>query len=87
MRKKIRLESLAVGRCFTLVSEPGGSTEETPAGAVRTGTILPASEAWKVVGQEAADYACVSASGESKSFGGDTEVVEIPRQGFDKLAN
>ncbi|MGE0711780.1 MAG: hypothetical protein AB7N76_30470 [Planctomycetota bacterium] len=86
MKRKVLLSSLTVGRCFTLVKEPGGSTEERGAeGATRTGTILAAGDAWRVV--EAGDeVACENAAGEAKAFALDTEVVEIPRQGFDKLA-
>ena len=86
MRNKVLLSSLSVGRCFTRVVEPGGSTEETAQGQRRSDTILSPAEAWKVTGEADAGYEAVNAEGKSESFAADLEVVEIPRQGYDKLA-
>jgi hypothetical protein len=86
MRRKIHLSSLSVGRCFTLPTEAEGSAEERPDGVTRTGTILSSSHAWKVTDM-GDQVSATSASGEGQSFGLETEVVEIPRQGYDKLAS
>ncbi|MBL4848317.1 MAG: hypothetical protein JKY65_22590 [Planctomycetes bacterium] len=88
MRKnKVQLNSLSVGRCFTLPREPGPAPEERPADGARIATpVLSAADAWRItdLGDEAA--ACASADGQERSFPAGTEVVEISRQGFDKLA-
>jgi len=84
MRREILLSSLAVGRCFTLSTEAGGSSEETPQGARQTTSILSPADAWKVT-DAGDDFEAENAAGESKTFSGDTKVVEIPRQGYDKL--
>ena len=86
MRNKILLSSLSVGRCFTKVVEPGGATEETEGGQRRSDSILPAAEAWKITEAGDGGVQAVNATGETQSFAGDLEVVEIPRQGYDKLA-
>lgn len=85
MRRKIPLSTLSVGRCFTLIKEPGGASEDTQEGLTRQAPILAADDAWKVVGEDEGDLACENARGVGKTFAGDTEVVEIPRQGFDRL--
>lgn len=94
MRKnKVLLSSLSVGRCFTLPSEPGaekkGAEKEQSGDATKariaTSVLAPA-DAWKItdLGDESAT--CASAGGEEKSFPTSTEVVEIPRQGYDTLS-
>jgi len=87
MRKnKVLLSSLSVGRCFTLPTEPGAGPEgEATKVRVATSVLAPA-DAWKIteLGDESAT--CSSASGEERAFPALTEVVEIPRQGFETLA-
>ena len=85
MRKKILLASLSVGRCFTMAIEPGGRTEESSTGGTRTDPVLRPADAWKVTGEDGDGYSAESATGETKTYAGDSEVVEIPRQGFDRL--
>lgn len=85
MRRKIHLSTLSVGRCFTLIKEPGGASEDNKEGITRQAPILAADDAWKVVGEADQGLACQNARGVSKTFAEDTEVVEIPRQGFDRL--
>jgi len=83
--KKVRLESLSVGHCFTLPVEPG-PPEERGADATRhTAQVLAAADAWKVIGSEEEHVRCVNAAGEERPFASDLEVVEIPRQGYDRL--
>ncbi len=89
MRKnKVLLSSLSVGRCFTLPTEPGAEKEpEGDATKARIATsVLAPADAWKItdLGDESAT--CASASGEERAFPTTTEVVEIPRQGYDTLA-
>jgi hypothetical protein len=87
MRRKVLLSSLSVGRCFTFAVEPGGSTEESGSDkATRTDPILKPEDAWKIT-DEGETTSVVSASGETKSFSSETKVVEIPRQGFDRLVD
>ena len=85
MRREILLSSLAVGRCFTLTIEPGGNAEETPKGTRQTTPILAPGDAWKITGEEDDGFSAENATGEAKTFMGEIKVVEIPRQGYDKL--
>jgi hypothetical protein len=87
MRNTILLSSLSVGRCFTLVTEPGGSVEEskTADSATRTQSVLKPEDAWKITDDGDAEFTAQSAKGESKAFDPASKVVEIPRQGFDRL--
>ena len=87
MRNKILLSSLAVGRCFTLATEHGGSVEESKAAdsATQTQSVLKPADAWKITEDGDAEFVAQSAKGESKTFSGGSEVVEIPRQGYDRL--
>lgn len=87
-RSKVLLSSLGVGKCFTLDVPPGGS-EEAPSTkkgdkVTTTTPILKPADAWKVV-EQGDEVAAESAAGEKKSFKGDTKVVEVQRQGWDKL--
>lgn len=87
MRRKVLLSSLSVGRCFTQAIEPGGSTEESSEKAAkRSDPVLSADNAWKITGDADGGFAAENAAGESQEFKGELEVVEIPRQGYDKLA-
>lgn len=89
MRNKVLLESLTVGRCFTLpidppAPQPGGASPDTLRTAV---PVLEPAQAWKVTGDAEGGVAAVSAAGAEQTFAADTEVVEIPRQGYDTLAS
>ncbi len=86
MRTKVLLSSLSVGRCFTLPVKPGGSTEESGSEVVRSDSILQAKDAWKITDEGEAGYEAVNAAGQPKTFAAETEVVEIQRMGYDKLA-
>lgn len=86
MRREVLLSSLGVGRCFTAAVEPGGVTDETASSSRRADPILAPGDAWKVTGDADGQVEAVSASGQEKAFPGEARVVEIPRQGYDKLA-
>ncbi len=86
MRRKVLLSSLTVGRCFTLALEPGGTTEESPKSARRGDSIVTPESAWKVVDVSEEATQAQNAKGEEQSFAPGSEVVEIPRQGFERLA-
>jgi len=86
-RSKVLLSSLGVGKCFTLDVPPGGSEEAaiTKGDKIKTSTpILKPADAWKVV-ESGDEVAAESAAGEKKAFKGDLKVVEVQRQGWDKL--
>ena len=86
-KNKVQLNSLSVGRCFTLPREPGPAPEERPADGARIATpVLSAADAWRVTDLGEQGVSCASADGQDRTFPSETEVVEIPRQGFDKLA-
>ena len=86
MRRTVYLSSLTVGRCFTLPVDPI-PTEETPATLTKSESILPPDAAWKVTAADDAELTAHSASGEDKTFAADTKVVEIPRQGYERLVS
>lgn len=86
MKRKVLLASLSVGKCFTLDVPPGGS-EDAPGKVKATTPILKAQDAWRVVEAGDAELAAESAAGERRAFPAATKVVEIPRQGWDRLRN
>ena len=87
MRKnKVPLGSLSVGRCFTLPTEPGAAAAGDAAKVRVATSVLAPADAWKITDLDEASAACTSASGEERSFPTATEVVEIPRQGYETLA-
>ena len=86
MRRIVPLSSLTTGRCFTLAETPKEADEDDTAKRFRAGlSILQADIVWKVTGPDDDGVACESALGESEVMGADTKVVEVPRQGFDRL--
>lgn len=85
MKKKVLLSSLTVGKCFTTVPLDEQEVEETPRSARTTTPILAPEHAWRVL-EVGAEVQARSAKGETKAFPPATKVVEIPRQGWDKLA-
>jgi hypothetical protein len=86
MRRTVVLNSLGVGRCFTLDVVPGGSEEPSGSEVKRSTPILAPDAAWKVLGEDGAQVQAESATGERRDFPADLKVVEIARQGFDQLA-
>ncbi len=86
MRRQVLLSSLAVGRCFTLPAAVGATTEETQRGSRRADSILSPEDAWRITDADDGEVQAVSASGETKAFSPDQKVVEVPREGWDKLS-
>lgn len=92
----VLLHTLGVGRCFTLPVEPAPPPaerprEETPSagpGLLRHAQpVLAPGQAWRVTGEDPqGGLLCESAAGARRAFPGAERVVEIPRQGWDKLA-
>jgi hypothetical protein len=86
MRRGVQVSSLAVGKCFTL-DLPPGAPDDPKAGEMRRKTpILAPDKAWKVEEVDDDGVKAKSAAGETKTFPGTTKVVEVARQGYDKLA-
>ena len=87
MRRVVYLSSLTVGRCFTLSESPAEFSEEERAGGVgAVRTIIVPEEAWRVVQAVGDEVEAESAMAETKRFAAKSKVVEIPRQGWDRLA-
>ena len=85
MRREVLLSGLTTGRCFTLPPrEP--TLDEKPKSVGRSDPILAPAEAWRVTSDEDESVNAVNALGETRAFPRDQKVFEIPRQGFDKLA-
>ncbi|MCA9514116.1 MAG: hypothetical protein KC635_04180, partial [Myxococcales bacterium] len=90
MRRATPLSFLTPGRCFTL-AEPASLLDDDAegAGGFRYGkSILQPGMVFKVVPDDADgdDVAVESAAGESTRFPKTASVVEVPREGFERLA-
>jgi hypothetical protein len=86
VRRIVPLSSLTAGRCFTLAETPKNPDEDDKAKRFQTGwSILQADMVWKVGLPQEEGVDCESALGERVAMAGDTKVVEVPRQGFDRL--
>jgi len=87
VRRIVLLSTLTPGRCFTLVEPPSEFDEDDHAERVVGGrSILTPEVAWKILTITGALAETENALGESKSFETSMRVVELPRQGWDRLA-
>lgn len=87
MRRPVLISSLTAGRCFTLAKPDPAPDEDAKAARFQTGrSILQADMVWKVVGPDDDGVAAESALGAIDHHAPNTLVVEVPRQGFDRLA-
>ncbi len=87
MRRIVLLSTLTPGRCFTLVEPPSEFDEDDRGERVVGGrSILTPEVAWKVVSLEGDKCEAENALGEAGQFDPGTRVVELPRQGWDRLA-
>jgi hypothetical protein len=85
MRRKVLLSSLTVGRCFTVpVDDDGSGTAETDDKAVVARAVMSAENVWKVTAAGDA-VSAENANGECSSFDAALPVLEIPRQGYDRM--
>ncbi len=88
MRRVVLLSSLTVGRCFTLAASPAEYAEDERAaglGALRT--IIPPEEAWRIAQVIGDEVEAESAKSEVRRFPAGQKVVEIPRQGWQRLVD
>jgi len=90
-RRKVHVSSLTAGRCFTLPPEAspaeGEANDDDRRQPVQYGrTMMSPESAWKVSQSGGDTVTAVNAEGAERTFDATTEVVEIPRQGFDRLA-
>ncbi len=87
MRRPTYLQTLTVGRCFTEAVDPSSLDEEERAERFRAGQPLMAPPyVWKVVGAADSDtVTCQSAASEERAFPSNTMVIEVPREGFERL--
>ncbi len=84
--RKVLLSSLTPGRCFTLPTPPPEPAESAGATSVRhAATSVTADRAFRVVGPRDGGIAVVTAEGKESVLGKDAEVVEIPREGYERL--
>lgn len=87
MRRIVLLSTLTPGRCFTLVEPPSEFEEDEAAERVTAGrSILTPEVAWKILTIQGTQAETENALGETKSFETNQKVVELPRQGWDRLA-
>ena len=87
MRRIVLLSTLTPGRCFTL-SEPMSIAEEDEGGerlSTAREVIVPES-AWKIGDPTGGDIEAENALGDTRTFAPTTKVIELPRQGYDRLA-
>jgi hypothetical protein len=86
VRRVVLLSSLTVGRCFTLAESPAEFAEDERAGGLGAlRTIIAPEEAWRVVQVVGDEIEAQSASSVVKRFPAGLKVVEIPRQGWERL--
>jgi len=88
MRRVVPLSHLTTGRCFTLAEPPVDPPEDEldQHKRFRTGlSILQADMVWKVALAEDDGVGVDSAFGEHAVMAATTPVVEVPRQGYDRL--
>jgi hypothetical protein len=86
VRRVVLLSSLTVGRCFTVAESSAEFSEEERAGGLgATRTIMVPDDAWRVVAAVGEEVEAESATAETKRFPARMKVVEIPRQGWDRL--
>lgn len=87
MRRIVLLSSLTPGRCFTL-TEPITEFDEDEPGdrlAASRGVLGPEA-VWKYLQLVEGEIEAENALGEVSRFAGSKKVSELPRQGFDRLA-
>ncbi len=92
MRRVVPLSSLTPGRCFTLAAPPASAEKDPPEdsgpakmGSVFSRSVLQADAVFKVVAAAAATVEVVDATGAAGELAADTGVVEVPRQGYERL--
>lgn len=86
MRRIVPLSSLSNGRCFTLTEPLSEADEDDAAERVATAREIVVPEAaWRVT-NVGADIEAENALGDTRNFPLTTKVVELPRQGYDRLA-
>lgn len=87
MRRIVLLSTLSPGRCFTLTEPQPDLDEDDEGERVTTAReIIVPEAAWKVNTVTAAEVQAENALGDDKTFALTTKVVELPRQGFDRLS-
>jgi len=87
VRRIVLLSSLTVGRCFTVAEQPAEYEEdERAAGLSAMRSIVVPEEAWKIIGVTADEIVAENAMQETQNFVPKLKVSEIPRQGWDRLA-
>ena len=88
MKQKVYVSSLTVGRCFTVAPEGDDGFESSGATASKqVRTIMSADKVWKVTGVADDEVQAVNAAGAQDSFGAKLLVLEVSREGFDRLAD
>jgi len=86
VRRIVLLSTLTAGRCFTLTEPPSDRDEDDDAERVTAGReIIVPEAAWRVNGAADGQVQAENALGEDGTFPATTKVVELPRQGFDRL--
>ncbi|MEL6180778.1 MAG: hypothetical protein AAFS10_17585 [Myxococcota bacterium] len=89
MRRDILLSSLTIGRCFTISPNAKRDDDDDMAGgSFRIGkAIISPSMAWKISATTDEGVVAENVGGESMTFASDTLVVEISREGFERMAS
>jgi len=86
VRRVTPLSTLTAGRCFTIAETPPGFEDDGDGRRYRRGlSILQADMVWKVRGTEGDRVSAENARGEVEELPPTTAVVEVPRQGYDRL--
>jgi hypothetical protein len=83
--KEVFLNSLSTGRCFTLPKPPPDPAAEKPGKMQKATHTIPPEAAFKILDVRDDGVAVIDAAGKEALLPGTTKVVEIPRDGYDRL--
>lgn len=86
MTREVHLSSLTVGRCFRLPKPPSVAEGATPGAVITARSVMAPEHVWKVC-EAGFEVIAENAAGKRKGFPATTKVVELPREGFERLAS
>ncbi len=84
MAREVYVSSLSVGRCFRLPKPHNGAESSSSSPVVSARSVLAPEHVWKVC-EGGEEVVADNAAGTRRSFAAKTMVVELPREGFERL--
>ena len=84
--REIFLSNLTVGRCFTIKPSTAQDDDVASKGSFRIGkTIMTPGMVWKIDENNSDEITATNVSGTQEMFNGSLIVIEVSREGFDRL--